>query len=256
MQREPSRSGSESHAWRAADAHPCGLAVHARMGWNDERSVPSQPPTEPPSARPCPRSSRECGRRTQPQHRIAAHGDDDRLLRSLAQDAMQLAPKDGEARSLSLVTPPHRANEDRHLVDARRDKLLASGRTHPEFGQLIAKTGRSNACRHADNRRRARPPKQGNVCTSVREQTGKRLSRGVESPPRAPAFVGVGVRWPSRSFTSTSERVDSRCTLPGSDPKCAHLRTAGRETRMDAEERGVRACPVLADKSVRRAYGR
>ena len=184
------------------------------MGWNDERSVPSQPPTEPPSARPCPRSSRECGRRTQPQHRIAAHGDDDRLLRSLAQDAMQLAPKDGEARSLSLVTPPHRANEDRHLVDARRDKLLASGRTHPEFGQLIAKTGRSNACRHADNRRRARPPKQGNVCTSVREQTGKRLSRGVESPPRAPAFVGVGVRWPSRSFTSTSERVDRAAPCP------------------------------------------
>jgi hypothetical protein len=67
---------------------------------------------------------------------------------SLAQDAMQLPPEDGEAHARTPVTPPHGADEDRRLVDARRDKLLASGRTHAEFGQLIAKTGRSNACRH------------------------------------------------------------------------------------------------------------
>jgi hypothetical protein len=61
---------------------------------------------------------------------------------------MQLPPEDGEARSRTLVAPPYGADEDRRLVDARRDKLLASGRTHTEFGQLIAKTGRSNAYRH------------------------------------------------------------------------------------------------------------
>jgi lysozyme family protein len=76
-----------------------------------------------------------------------------------------MPPEDGEAGSRTLVTPPHVANEDRHLVDARRDKLLASGRTHTEFGQLIAKMGRSNAYRHANNRTVAARPKQGNVCT-------------------------------------------------------------------------------------------
>ena len=47
---------------------------------------------------------------------------------------MQLPPEDGEAGARTLVTPPHGADEDRRLVDARRDKLLASGRTHTEFG--------------------------------------------------------------------------------------------------------------------------
>ena len=65
---------------------------------------------------------------------------------------MQAPSEDGEARSRTPVTPPHTADENRRLVDARRDKVLASGRTHTEFGQLIAKTGRGNAYRHADNR--------------------------------------------------------------------------------------------------------
>ena len=35
---------------------------------------------------------------------------------------MQLPPEDGEARSRTPVPPPHGADEDRRLVDARRDK--------------------------------------------------------------------------------------------------------------------------------------
>ncbi len=79
---------------------------------------------------------------------------------------MQLPPEDGEARSRTLVSPPYRADEDRRLVDARRDKLLASGRTHTEFGQLIAKTGRSNAYRHANNVSRV-PGRNKGMCVRL-----------------------------------------------------------------------------------------
>lgn len=85
-----------------------------------------------------PGACRGSGRRTEPQCRITAHGDDDRLLNGLAQDAMKLSPKDGETGSRTVVVRAHGANENRRLVGARRDKLLASGRTQPELGQLIA----------------------------------------------------------------------------------------------------------------------
>jgi hypothetical protein len=48
-----------------------------------------------------------------------------------------------------MVASPRNANEDRRLVDARRDKVLASGRTEPELDQFIAKAGRNHAHWHA-----------------------------------------------------------------------------------------------------------
>ncbi len=51
---------------------------------------------------------------------------------------MKLSPKDGETGPRTVVARAHGANENRRLVGARRDKMLASGRTQPELGQLIA----------------------------------------------------------------------------------------------------------------------
>lgn len=42
---------------------------------------------------------------------------------------------DGGARSCTPITPPQPAHDDRHLVDAGGDKVLASRRTQAEFGQ-------------------------------------------------------------------------------------------------------------------------
>lgn len=75
---------------------------------------------------------------TEPQHGIPADRDDDRVLRSLADDAVELATQDGQADEPAAVTPARRADEHGHLVDARRDKLSASGHPVPEFGELIA----------------------------------------------------------------------------------------------------------------------
>lgn len=105
------------------------------------------PPTTDPTVRPG--ACLNLGRTTEPKDGLTDHGDDDRLLSCLAQDAMKLSPEDGEARSRTPIPSAHRADEDWHLVHARREKLLASRRTQAEFRQLIAKAAWSNAHRHA-----------------------------------------------------------------------------------------------------------
>jgi hypothetical protein len=106
-------------------------------------------PTTVPKALPTRDDCRQIHRATEPQSGLTDDGDDDRLLNGLAQDPMKLSPKDGESCPRTMVASAHRANEDGRSVDARRNKLLASRRSQPELGQLIAWAGGSRAHRHA-----------------------------------------------------------------------------------------------------------
>lgn len=102
-----------------------------------------------PKALPTRGDCRQIHRATEPQSGLTENSDDDRLLSSLVQNPMKLAPKDGETCPRAMVARTHGASEDRRLMNARRDKMLASGRTQPELGQLIVESGRSHALGHA-----------------------------------------------------------------------------------------------------------